>query len=285
MAASIDNLVNVNFIKGDIDLLNFGLMLGGSGQHKPFISELEKLIIALYSDGENGALYVPQPIVNGAQALFQDSAGNVPVTADGDPVGRMLDQSGNGYHAIQTVSGRRPVYRTDGALHWLDPDGVDDFMTSPEFSMGSSPLYSWVMGIRKTTTSAKAMFSYGDYTVNGLIFGTGIFSKSQDASIAETNSTLLNRSGENVSPENAVWSTNILDGQHRFSKNSNLLSSENYSLTAPFTTDKIYLFARALGGLTFSGNFYGGVILNRGMTVEEMSSVESYLSDKSGVTL
>jgi len=43
MPISIDNLINVNFIKGDIDLLRFGLMLGGKGQHKPYILKPEDL--------------------------------------------------------------------------------------------------------------------------------------------------------------------------------------------------------------------------------------------------
>ena len=68
------------------------------------------------------------PVVLGTQALFQDSAGTVLVTADGDPVGRMLDQSGNGNHAIQTVSGNRLIYRTDGTLHWLQHNGTNQFL-------------------------------------------------------------------------------------------------------------------------------------------------------------
>jgi hypothetical protein len=101
-----------------------------------FIDELEQLILSLFGASEQGAIYVPRPIVKGTQALFQDSEGTVPVTADGDPVGRMLNQSGNGNHAIQTVSGSRPVYRTDGTLHWLEFDGVDDFL---EFEIYSNP--------------------------------------------------------------------------------------------------------------------------------------------------
>ena len=101
-----------------------------------FIDELEQLILSLFGTSEQGAVYIPKPIVNGTQALFQDSAGTVPVTTDGDPVGRMLDQSGNGNHAIQTVSGSRPVYRTDGTLHWLEFDGFDDFL---EFEIYSNP--------------------------------------------------------------------------------------------------------------------------------------------------
>jgi len=44
MPISIDNLINVNFIKGDIDLLRFGLMLGGKGQHKPYYFKPEVFI-------------------------------------------------------------------------------------------------------------------------------------------------------------------------------------------------------------------------------------------------
>jgi len=73
-------------------------------------SVLAALITQLFSAGEQGAIYVPRPIVLGAQALFQDAAGTVPVTADGDPVGLMLDKSGNGNHATQEVSSSRTLY-------------------------------------------------------------------------------------------------------------------------------------------------------------------------------
>ena len=41
--------------------------------------------------------------------LFQDAAGTTPVTAVEQPVGLMLDKSGRGNHAFQTVSTKRPV--------------------------------------------------------------------------------------------------------------------------------------------------------------------------------
>ena len=37
MPISIDNLINVNFTKGRIDLLKFGPKLGGYGEHKPYL--------------------------------------------------------------------------------------------------------------------------------------------------------------------------------------------------------------------------------------------------------
>ena len=37
MAISIDNLINVNFTKGRNDLEKLGLMVGGTGEHKPYV--------------------------------------------------------------------------------------------------------------------------------------------------------------------------------------------------------------------------------------------------------
>ena len=88
------------------------------------ISELQALITSLFSNGENGALYVPQPIVNGAQAIFQDSAGTLPVTADGDPNGLMIDQSPNSINATQSTSAARPTYNANPDR--LSLDKVDD---------------------------------------------------------------------------------------------------------------------------------------------------------------
>lgn len=73
----------------------------------------------LFANGEQGAWYDPSDLTT----LFQDAAGTTPVTADGDPVGLMLDKSGNGNHATQEVSADRPVYRTAGGLHWLESEG------------------------------------------------------------------------------------------------------------------------------------------------------------------
>jgi hypothetical protein len=63
-------------------------------------------------------------------SLFQDAAMTVPVAADGDPVGAMRDLSGHGHHLLQTSATARPVYKTEGGLHWLESDGTDDFLVS-----------------------------------------------------------------------------------------------------------------------------------------------------------
>lgn len=43
--------------------------------------------------------------------MFQDAAGTVPVTAPDQPVGLLLDKSGNAAHASQSDNAKRPIYR------------------------------------------------------------------------------------------------------------------------------------------------------------------------------
>lgn len=71
----------------------------------------------LFSSGQRGAYYDPSDL----STLFQDSAGTVPVTAVGQPVGKMLDKSGRGYHLTQSNStAQRPTYQTDvGGFSYL----------------------------------------------------------------------------------------------------------------------------------------------------------------------
>jgi len=74
----------------------------------------------------------------------QDASGAVPVTAGGQQVGRILDLSGNAFHATQSSSSMRPLSSSDGAIF----DGVDDLL---------------VAGISSSNTNAQylaASFSY-----------------------------------------------------------------------------------------------------------------------------
>ena len=105
-------------------MLNFGLI--GRRRSDP----LAALIRQLFSAGEQGAIYIPRPVVNGTQALFQDAAGTVPVTS-GDPAGAMIDQSGNEHTAAQTTSTARPTYNTSPDRLSLDKVGDALIITVP----------------------------------------------------------------------------------------------------------------------------------------------------------
>lgn len=61
----------------------------------------------LFLGGIQGAWYDPSDL----STLFQDSAGTIAVTAVEQPVGKILDKSGNGNHATQAISAARPTLR------------------------------------------------------------------------------------------------------------------------------------------------------------------------------
>lgn len=60
---------------------------------------------SLFASGEQGVWYDPSNF----STMFQDSAGTTPVTAVEQPVGRILDLSGNNNHATQSTPAARPV--------------------------------------------------------------------------------------------------------------------------------------------------------------------------------
>lgn len=87
---------------------------------------------SLFAAGEKGAWYDPSDL----SSLFQDAAGTIPVTADGQAVGRIRDKSGNGIHLKRAVGSSQAVYRansggmpyveitgTSGSQVWFDSGG------------------------------------------------------------------------------------------------------------------------------------------------------------------
>jgi len=98
-------------------LPRLGAMMQSGGGAVPFS------IADLFASSEQGAWYGPSDL----STLFQDSAGTTPVTTAGQPVGLMLDNSGNDNHATQATEAARPIYQT--APDRVTIDGVDDRMT------------------------------------------------------------------------------------------------------------------------------------------------------------
>lgn len=106
--------------------------------------------LSLFSEGQQGAWYDPSDL----PTLFQDSAGTTPVTADGDPVGLMLDKSGNDNHASQSTTASKPTLTADGLLG----DGDDDFM-STEMDYQGPGFVSFVAKIEATKPGTRALIS------------------------------------------------------------------------------------------------------------------------------
>lgn len=106
---------------------------------------------ALFMSGENGVWYKPSIM----STLFQSSSGETPVVSVGDPVGLMLDKSGNDNHATQAASSFRPTYTLDpsGAPVLLG-DGVDDAMITPPATYSGTSYINTSYGWYKSSVQA-----------------------------------------------------------------------------------------------------------------------------------
>ena len=258
-----------------------------SGQSNP----LQALINSLFSAGEQGAFYVPMPVVNGAQALFQDSAGTVPVTADGDPVGRMLDQSGNGNHAIQTVSGSRPVYRTDGTLHWLQPDGINDsfLVQNKAFNLNT---FSALCATEIGSDSDQRIY---DTRGTGGIGGAKGFqlkpyrNTSSDGYVVDEQNGVNNFSipATSSATTKVTLATYIFEREMRLLENGVLSGSLAVNFADIVSTLESVMFANSNGQNTnlFNGRYYGGFVVGRVISEGEENSSNQYFAPLSGITI
>jgi len=92
-------------------------------------------------------------------SLHQDSARTTAVASDGDPVGSVADQSGNGRYAAQATAGARLTYRATGisSKPAIESDGVDDVLP---FSVAWGLANAATVGIRFKAVSTPSAVSF-----------------------------------------------------------------------------------------------------------------------------
>jgi len=134
-------------------LPRLGAMMQSGGGAVPFS------IAELFASSEQGAWYGPSDL----STLFQDSAGTTPVTTAGQPVGLMLDNSGNDNHATQATAAARPTYQTGPARAALDK--VDDRLSVTVPTGGFTG--TMVLATDQGTASYGVNIPAGPYEIGG----------------------------------------------------------------------------------------------------------------------
>jgi len=120
---------------------------------------------SLFAASQQGAWYNPSDI----DTLFQDSAGTEPVTAAGQPVGLMLDKSGNGNNARQASGAARPTYQVTPDR--ITVDNVDDSLSVTVPTGGFTG--TMVLATDNGTASYGVTIPAGDYDIGGRGGGRG----------------------------------------------------------------------------------------------------------------
>lgn len=248
---------------------------------------------SLFGDGEQGAWFDPSDL----GTMFQDSAGTTPVTADGQPVGLILDKSGRNNHASQATAAKRPLYKTDGTLHWLQFDVVDDGLATAAFSMapsqqafaffGSTINGSW-LGI---VFEISAVCSSNPGSINAYYNGdgTGGLTARQNFGDGPTGPSEVAVTPPNTSAYTVDYDLSRVGGdQAIFIRRNGAAYSNggnNGSLVQHLGNYPLFIGARDQTSLFLNGRIYSLIVLGRLATTQEITDTETWVAGKTGVTL
>ena len=254
----------------------------------------DAVIEALFANSEVGAWYDPSDLTT----MFQDRAGTTPVTADGQTVGKILDKSGRGNHAVAPSDAARPLYKTGGGLHWIQFDGIDDSLVTSSFAWGTNKS-TVVVGVLNNNSSAFGLpFVFGsDPIVDAGAFGSYVniaangdyaiaakgsshcYLKTDGASIPRTDvATFTYDLSETIYSDSLKLRINAASASLTFVAGGNLGGGD-------FGTYPINIGRRGDNSSFLVGNIYSVVIRGALSTTQEISDTETWIADKTGVTL
>jgi len=234
---------------------------------------------SLFAGGTEGAWYDPSDLTT----LFQDSAGTTPVTTAGQPVGKMLDKSGNGNHVAQAISAKRPTYTEGSGLAWLAFDGVDDAMEIQNAAFSFTGDQSVWVAAKHDTGNGRFIYLMGG-SDKGYLFVTEGSTRKMRFIPINTADGVISTSVIGTSPIvfGGAWDRSSGDISLRENGVEYTASKTPADVTVPVVT---LLGGGNPNGASWDGNIYGAVIVNNLTTASETGEVEAYLAAKSGVTL
>lgn len=247
------------------------------------------IVLLLFGSGEVGLLYDPSDF----STMFQDSAGTTPVTDVAQPVGKILDLSGNNNHAYQATAAYRPILRQDGGgYYYLEFDGVDDgLQTQSNISVGNNT-YSiaaaniTVAGGGSTmwpilsVSPCTATGSFGVYARNDIV------RRVVGAMRAGSTSSFLTPNLENSYIHNQP---SLFAAWHESGKlyaKTNLVTELSVTVTdTDLQTRPAYIGYAGAGTIGIPMRWYGGFYVRRVLSSADKAAAWAYLAGKAGVTL
>lgn len=224
--------------------------------------------------------------------MTQDAAGAVPVTAPGQPVGRVQDQSGGARHATQSTSAARPTYRLDiYGRAYLEFDGVDDWLTTASMALAAGGRTVIAALQKRSDASFGTVVETGpDWsTTPGAINllapatpGAGDYgSRTRPAA----NPANLNSASSFAAPHTAVLSLRLAAGSHVLRVNRATVASGAPADAVSALTAPVNIGARSNGSRFGAINLYGLVVIDRALTDAELARAEAWAAAKCGVVL
>lgn len=249
----------------------------------------------MFAAGELGFWFDPSDITT----LFQDSAGTTPVTASGQPVGKILDKSGRGLHATQATAGSRPTYQVDAisGKAYLSFDGVDDGLVTAAVNPATDKLTTW-LGVHKPNDTLFSSFcesSADPNTVTGT-FGQIIPGNAGAQTYGfRTRGTGTLLTGETASGTFPAPRTDVVTMQTnhaagttatkligRVNGTQMTLTFAGAGGTGNYTSQQVWIGRRNSATLPFTGRMYGYVarFTAAASTAQQVTDIERWMASR-----
>lgn len=227
---------------------------------------------SLFAGGEAGAWYDPSDL----SSMSQGSDGTTAAVV-GQPVGRIMDKSGRGNHAVQATTSRKPILRQDASSkYYLEFDGVDDFM---------QVLFTIAQPWDRISALQQISWTSNDKPFGGGNANAGVLIQSGTTPNLRLNNGTL---GPTVAP--AIGSNQVITERHNGASSQLALGTSAY-VTADSGTG-------VPGGITLSApndtltwgenanvRLYGVAMIGRALTAPEITDLRTYMAGKGGVAL
>lgn len=263
----------------------YGKPISGSRLVAGLLSSGESVIRSLFNTCTQGCWYDPSDF----STMFQDAAGTVPVTAAGQPVGKILDKSGKNNHLSQATEANMPTLEVDSLGYYrLSYDGVND-LESATIDFSASDKLTIAATFKTAIASDYSVMSLGAVTADAGTFDFGTYS----------GGAVLYRSGATPFGARATTSfgastittlaTCNLGGATQATENPTLrVDGAQFDLTDYGSGDTgggnfgEYTFKLGGGITQLDGYIYGAMCFDRILSESEIAVVEAYLKNKSG---
>lgn len=241
----------------------------------------------MFLAGEKGVWYDPSDF----STMFQDAAGTTPVTAVGQPVGKINDKSGNGFYATQSTAASRPVLGLENGKYYLTFDGVDDWLSTAAIDFTGTDKMTVVAGVRKLSDAATGMLLELSATLggnNGSFFLDAPDSASNRYGFATKGTAFgfaVTTSASFVAPHSAV-----LTGTGNIAGDTAILRINGAQVaqalvdqgTGNFGNYPLYIGRRGGTTLPFNGRLYGLVVRGAQSSNLFIDYTERYLNSRTG---
>ena len=248
---------------------------------------------SLFAAGEKGAWFD----AGDRSTMFQDVAGTIPVTAVGQFVGKWLDKSGNGNHAVAAANNNtRPIYQIDneGNPNVTFTKSPTTQLFTPAINFTGTAQMTVCVGIHVTDSSSAGVALELGADVNSVngSFLFGAPSSTNDHSLYLRGTTTLRASIPNVVDGDDIF-TGLFDISQA-TKELELIPRLNFiqltgsqitwtgtdAGTGNFGNLPLYIGSRSGLGTPFGGKIYQIIVRGAASTTTQIYQIETFTDAK-----